>query len=332
MIRPHVQVFWKHKCFGNIGQLETRPLIGFKNTYASKTLAHDRAPNVLKHKNAQQNSVTTLYPSIAGRVLVARGQMNCGQRQSGVTYRKYEEVIDLIGGHKYSVWLDGKEIEGAVGGLLNNKLLFCGGPSGPPGPTYGPTHGIQTRNGIQTCQILGQPNNSFQSLEGRDYASSVVLNQSKLWITGGQTLENSGGGCCWLSGSKNSTEFISLDQPPYPGPDLPFEIHGHCMVQVCPNTIYIIGGCQNDKNSTHTWIVDPTNNFDIKSGPPLNRARLGHSCNKMKINGKYFLVVAGGLHEVWHEGNKKEMKSNCSVELLDTTSPDKGWILGRCMN
>ena len=24
----HVQVFWKHKCFGNISQLETRPLIG----------------------------------------------------------------------------------------------------------------------------------------------------------------------------------------------------------------------------------------------------------------------------------------------------------------
>ena len=23
----HVQVFWKHKCFGNISQLETRPLI-----------------------------------------------------------------------------------------------------------------------------------------------------------------------------------------------------------------------------------------------------------------------------------------------------------------
>ena len=24
----HVQVFWKHKCFGNISQLENRPLIG----------------------------------------------------------------------------------------------------------------------------------------------------------------------------------------------------------------------------------------------------------------------------------------------------------------
>ena len=24
----HVQVFWKHKCFGDISQLETRPLIG----------------------------------------------------------------------------------------------------------------------------------------------------------------------------------------------------------------------------------------------------------------------------------------------------------------
>ena len=45
----HVQVFCKHKCFGNISQLETRPLIGwssgstnqspgFQLTYVSKTL------------------------------------------------------------------------------------------------------------------------------------------------------------------------------------------------------------------------------------------------------------------------------------------------------
>ena len=50
----HVQVFWKHKGFGNISQLETRPLIGwpssstnqrpgFQLTYSSKTLAHDPA-------------------------------------------------------------------------------------------------------------------------------------------------------------------------------------------------------------------------------------------------------------------------------------------------
>ena len=48
----HVQMFWKHKCFGNISQLETRPLIGwpsestnqrpgFQLTYVSKTLSHD---------------------------------------------------------------------------------------------------------------------------------------------------------------------------------------------------------------------------------------------------------------------------------------------------
>ena len=35
----HVQVFWKHMCFENISQLETRP---------SKTLAHDPALRYLK--------------------------------------------------------------------------------------------------------------------------------------------------------------------------------------------------------------------------------------------------------------------------------------------
>ena len=251
------------------------------------------------------------YHSTTGRVLVARGIMNIGQRQSGVTNMKYEEVIDLIGGHKYSVWLDGRALKGAVGGLLKNQPLICGGTADMR-PNF--------TDEYPTCQILGHPNNSFQSLEIRFYASSIVLNQTKLWITGGRK-DVHDGGCIWHSVSKNSTEFISLDQPPYPGPELPFKIDGHCMVQVCSNTIYIIGGIQDGKKSTHTWIVDPTNNFNIKSGPPLNRARLGHSCNKMKLNGKYFLVVAGGLQE-------KEMNTNCSVELLDTTSPDKGWILG----
>ena len=104
-----------------------------------------------------------------------------------------------------------------------------------------------------------------------------------MWITGGQTSEHVGG-CCWIQGSKKSTEFITS-----PGPELPFKIHSHCMVQVCPNTIYIISGIQEDnKKSNHTWILDAANNSNIISGPPLRRSRFGHSCNKMENNGNFF--------------------------------------------
>ena len=44
--------------------------------------------------------------------------------------------------------------------------------------------------------------------------------------------------------SRNSSEFISLDQEsnPLKGPDLPFNISSHCMIQFNSEAIYIIGG------------------------------------------------------------------------------------------
>ena len=44
--------------------------------------------------------------------------------------------------------------------------------------------------------------------------------------------------------SRNSSEFISLDQGsnPLKGPDLPFNISSHCMLQFNSEAIYIIGG------------------------------------------------------------------------------------------
>ena len=53
----------------------------------------------------------------------------------------------------------------------------------------------------------------------------------------------------------------------------------------------------------------------MREGPNLNIARCGHSCNKMIINEKVFIIVAGGFFED-------------SVELLDPMS-DQGWIFGK---
>ena len=53
----------------------------------------------------------------------------------------------------------------------------------------------------------------------------------------------------------------------------------------------------------------------MREGPNLNIARCGHSCNKMVINEKVFIIVAGGFFED-------------SVELLDPMS-DQGWIFGK---
>ena len=38
-------------------------------------------------------------------------------------------------------------------------------------------------------------------------------------------------------------------------------------------TVYLIGGSQDGQTSDKTWIIDPTNNFEIKVGPSLNIPR-----------------------------------------------------------
>ena len=107
------------------------------------------------------------------------------------------------------------------------------------------------------------------------------------------------------------------------GPNLPFGISNHTMVQVNSEAVFIIGGYQYyGIESKKTWIVDTnklySNMFDLsiyKEGLDMNLARIRHSCNKMEINGKTYLVVAGHKNEDF-------------IEILDSESPEKRWIIG----
>ena len=85
-------------------------------------------------------------------------------------------------------------------------------------------------------------------------AASVVLNNNLLWVVGGHD------GFSELS----TSEFITLDQLPKPGPNLPFSISWHSMIQYDSNSIYIIGGKQDCTNSKKTWIVN-VNDLNIKN-------------------------------------------------------------------
>ena len=204
------------------------------------------------------------------------------------------EIIDLINTKSKSDIVVDENVSrtGATGGILQNQILICGGNDG---------------DGI----VIGSPNLSFEMTIPRRLASSVVLNESKIWVTGGVSNDR----CC-----VNSTEIISLDQPPIPGPYLPIAVSQHSMVLVDESAIYLIGGSlglQNWFPSMKTWIIDPTN-YQIKVGPSLFSPRKSHSCSKMRIEGRIFLVVAGGY-------NARRLDS---VELLDTTCPDQGWKMG----
>ena len=141
-------------------------------------------------------------------------------------------------------------------------------------------------------------------------AASVMIKRSKvLWIVGG------------FDGSDTlqTSEFIAFKGNSIIEPSLPFTISEHAMIQFDSKSIFIIGGYQNEVKSNQTWIADPTNGFSIRRGPPLNIARSLHLCGKMNINGKSWIIVAGGC------GLRGYLSS---VELLDPMS-GKMWVYGK---
>ena len=213
------------------------------------------------------------------------------------------EIIDLINTKSKSDIVEDKNGSrgGATGGILQDQLLICGG------------HG-SNGNSARNISIIREPNYCGKMIYPRRYMSSVVLNESIIWATGGMS----------NNGQLKSTEIVSFDQPVVPGPDLKFTVSHHSMVLVNPRTIYLLGGYQDGETSDKTWIIDPTNDFQIKDGPSFNIARREHSCAKMRIKEKIFLVVAGGKC-----CNNTTLDS---VELLDTTCPDQGWKIGMKLN
>ena len=215
-----------------------------------------------------------LYLLFSAKILVVGGHLISKTHDAGLT--NLIEIIDLINTElKTEVVVDENGLRGgaATGGILWNQPVICGGYD-------------SDGNTKPNVSIIGAPKNCFEVMIPRKFSSSVVLNKSKIWVTGG------------ISDPQNaemSTEIISLEQTPVPGPDLPFGVNGHSMVHVNPTTVYFIGGSQNkdvDQGCDNTWIFDPTNNFQIKAGPSLNIARLDHTCSKMRIKGKIYLVVA----------------------------------------
>ena len=46
----------------------------------------------------------------------------------------------------------------------------------------------------------------------------------------------------------------------------------------------------------------------------------------MELNGKVYIIVAGGTKTHFHNG---KVDTSCNtVEILDTSSPDEGWTQG----
>ena len=189
-------------------------------------------------------------------------------------------------------------------GVLEGVPLICGG-------------GYENKEVYQDCVAIGHPDLNIQMLEKRVWTSGIVLNYPKktLWITGGLSEPHSGKG-------HSSSEFIYLNEPAEKGPDLPLEIHKHCMIKYNDSAVFIIGGDLDEYDlapapaSPKTWIIDPTNNFAIRVGPSLSESKKVMTCGKMTIDGKTWLVVGP------YNPTEKQL------DLLDPLNVNQGWLKG----
>ena len=203
-----------------------------------------------------------------------------------------------------TLFIEAAERTRAIGGIIQNKPVICGGRN---------INGRKQCEALEDCHVIQPTKTKLNNmLQRREAAASVVLNQNTLWIVGGHDGDV----------DLNTTEFITLDEGSIRGPDLPFTVSCHSLIQFDENSIFLIGGLQNDTYSNRTWIIHPNNDFAIIEGPRLNHRRFHHSCGKMKnMDGtKSILVVAGGGEEF---GGHLD-----SVEILDPLSDHQVWTLG----
>ena len=287
---------------------------------------------LILNQNSAYQHLELFFNFHQGNVLVACGFM-CDDLDL--------EILDLIDTKMnyddvFKDWNIQGRFLGPTCGILKNKkqeerFVICGGKS-PYGIDIYPAS-------YSTCIVLESSTKqfckSFDLLADRAIISSVQLNENTLWVTGGCGRL---GEIDWRTiTEQKSTEFISLDEPPVKGPDLPLTIIGHSIVKVDSKTIYIIGGKYMYKENVFmkdTWICDPTNNFKFKKGPCMNMARnQGISCAKMKIGGNIFVVAVGVTYHRYNPGPLgggicEDDQPIDSVELLDTSNLEKGWTIG----
>ena len=179
-------------------------------------------------------------------------------------------VIDVNNGTVYDCLLDYPDTNGVYGptyGLINNKPLVCDG---------------NTNNEVNDCYIFqdAEWKKSVSLPERSLYSGSTVINNTLLWIGGNYVSYN---------------QKLSLLVDPYegavqPGPELPYNVGEHCMVNINEDLVMFIGG-YNGTSLDETRIYSFTQN-SWEMGPTLTRARNGPACALITLGSKQVIFIA----------------------------------------
>ena len=130
-----------------------------------------------------------------------------GWNQNG--YPRDSEILDLSikGGSNCNDWPEfPKDVNAATGGVIQDVVVICGG--GDASTEFNECYSL---NGNAATLI------THMSAK-RQYAASLVIDKTKLWITGG----------VYLDFNLASSEYITLEGTE-PGPELPTTIDSHAL-------------------------------------------------------------------------------------------------------
>ena len=192
-----------------------------------------------------------------------------------------------------------KEMNDGAGGIINSKtVLICEGR-------------INGGENIGDCYSLKA---------NREWTKVANLNAARYGMSTGNLVID---GSLWISGGYDAS-YSDLDSIEWVDEDgvkeatnvrLPFEIYGHCSIQIDNNTIVTTGGYSGYRNKKDTHILN-LNTQQWSTGPVLNQGRNRHGCGRVTIGSKKFALVTGG----WDDLN--------GFEFLDLDDLNGKWTNG----
>ena len=183
--------------------------------------------------------------------------------------------LSIKGGSKCNDWAEfPKDVVAATGGVIQDVVVICGG--GAIGTQFNECYSL---NG-KTATII-----THMSVK-RNNAASLVIDKTKLWITGGWSSD---------TGRLASSEFITLEGSEL-GPELPNPIHSHALVAIDNTLSILIGG-----SISGNVVIPTTHYFDHQGhiwiqGPDLMQGRTGHAAGTVtdQVTTEKLVIVTGG--------------------------------------
>ena len=125
--------------------------------------------------------------------------------------------------------------------------------------------------------------------EKRMGAASIVLNQTTLWITGGDNSDLASN--FFLA----SSEFLTLSGT-MPGPELPLPLYAHCMVAINNTFSMVVGGLKSDDYVSGLTFFYHHQEQKWINGSNLLEGRMRHAAGIVNdtVTKETFVVVTGG--------------------------------------